>query len=1322
MRPGILASCLRGGAVVVLTSLFLLTGGAEARARDRGQGPPGTVSAGPVEAVDELGRASFERGAAGEAGRSYHPDRLIVQFHPGRAPSILPGSGAARPLRGGDGLFLVPSPPGLSVAEAVRRYARNPDVLFAEPDYTMALDAEPNDERWSEQWNMVKIAAPAAWETQTSSSDVVVAVLDSGINFSHPDLQANVWTDPLDGNHGFTCLNGTVTPGGEDDHGHGTHVAGIVGAAGNNGLGVAGTNWSVQLLSLKAFGSNGLGNVSDAVLCIDKLTELRQSGINVRVSNHSWSTTGFSQALADAMARAESAGVLHVCAAGNSARDLDIHPSYPAAFTHRGLLAVSATDSADAPASFTNQGHATVDLAAPGVDVLSAVPSGTCARCDPSGFKLLSGTSMATPHVSGVAAALFHLNPLLTPAEARDALLDPASFDALPSLSYEGYSTTRGRLSFARAIANPRVMAPQLNGFPVMNTPAHVVRSRGNLVTLSATTSDPDGDALRHQWAKPHYSHLVGAMINNVFGPGWFYPPVSNTNPYNFIAPALARTATARYLALVNDGRGGSATGETVVTVLATPAPGQPPSGTIVVTPESGPPGTVVTVSYSGSDPEGSSMLWGYTSAGGGTCCYYLTETFTVTLSSAGVYRFTGQAIDRELNLTPVSSVVVRIGDAMGEPPVADLALDVLSGPPPLTVSYDATGSYDPDGQTLTYYPECAPESNNTGLGVLVPGPPTGTCTFTEPGPHTISVLVKDAAHRWDQRRIAVMVTPEIPPDTNAPTAAITYPISSSILSGSTTIQTDVSDDVGVVRVDFYRDSGVLIGTDTTSPYSVPWSASPGDYTLYLQAHDQAGNIGTSAAVPVTVLDTVRPAVALTAPASGATVGGLVPVEADASDDIGVVRVEFYRDSGTPLGTDTTAPYGITWNSATVPLGTHTLYARAFDRNNFTTSATVTVTVVDLTPPSVAITSPTSGGSVAGAPTLRADASDNVGVVRVEFYRDAGILIGTDTSSPFTTVWGDAASVPGPHTLYAQAYDQAGNSSTSATVPVTSLDVVAPTVAVTSPASGASLSGLVTVSANASDNVGVTQVEFFRDAGIPLGTDTTAPYEITWNTSNVAPGAYTLYARASDQAINRTTSASVPVTVADVVAPTVSLASPTAGSSLSGSVAVYANATDNVGVVRVEFYRDAGILLGTDTTASFGLYDITWNSSTAAAGAHTLYAKAYDQGGNVTTSAAVNVTVLDTTPPTVAITSPANGGTVAKNTVVTIQATASDDVGVTRVELYVGTTLACTDTTSPYTCAWTVPKGASQQFSLQARAYDAGGNVSASAVVRVTSR
>jgi subtilisin family serine protease len=247
---------------------------------------------------------------------AHHPSRVLVHLRNGASRDFLPGSGPARAFPGDPNLFLVETPPGLAVAEAVRRYHANPNVLYAEPDFLVQAVATPADPLWNQQWDMVKISCSAAWDTQTDSGDVVVGVIDTGIAFTHPDLQGNLWTNPSDGSHGFTCMNGTCMAGGSDDFGHGTHVAGTIGAAANNGIGMAGINWKVQLLSLKFLDSNGSGYISDAVLCFQKVTALRQQGFNIRLTSNSWGGGGFSQALKDAMAQAEAAGVVHVCAAG----------------------------------------------------------------------------------------------------------------------------------------------------------------------------------------------------------------------------------------------------------------------------------------------------------------------------------------------------------------------------------------------------------------------------------------------------------------------------------------------------------------------------------------------------------------------------------------------------------------------------------------------------------------------------------------------------------------------------------------------------------------------------------------------------------------------------------------------------------------------------------------------------------------------------------------------------------------------------------------------------------------------------------------------
>ena len=412
--------------------------------------------------MDANGHVVASVDVAGTRRPAYHPSRVLVRFR--GTPKFLAGSGAAHDFAGDRHLFVVGNPAGVSVTETIRRYRAMPGVIYAEPDYVLQVINTPADPLWNQQWDMIKIAAPEAWDTQTSSNDVVVAVIDTGIDYTHPDLLANLWVNPADNSHGYTCVNACIA-GGSDDFGHGTHVAGTIGAVDNNGIGIAGINWSVQLLSLKFLDSNGNGYTSDAVLAFDQATALKQQGFNIRVTSNSWGGDAFSQSLKDAMSRAESNGIVHVCAAGNSGQNTDTFPIYPAAYDNRGIISVLASDENDKGVGFSDFGLAGVDIAAPGVDVLSTVPTTGCALCDPSGYRLLSGTSMATPHVSGVLAALFHINPSLQANEARDIILDPASYDTLTDARAQATSTG-GRLNFSKAIANPLLFAPVLNNFP----------------------------------------------------------------------------------------------------------------------------------------------------------------------------------------------------------------------------------------------------------------------------------------------------------------------------------------------------------------------------------------------------------------------------------------------------------------------------------------------------------------------------------------------------------------------------------------------------------------------------------------------------------------------------------------------------------------------------------------------------------------------------------------------------------------------------------------------------------------------------------------
>ena len=356
---------------------------------------------------------------------------------------------------------------GIGVEEAVARLAADPQVAWAEPNYVWSIERTPNDTRYSDQWSLMNqgqfagtpgadIRAEAAWDVTTGDSTVVVGVIDTGLDLEHPEMAGNIWVNPgeipdngiddegdgfVDDVHGWDFANGDNDP--MDDHGHGTHVSGIIAAVGNNALGIAGVCWRTKIMPLKFLAANGTGYTSDAV---DALEFAIAHG--VRITNNSWGGGPYSQALADAITAAGAAGMLVVVASGNSGFDLDQAPGYPASYLNPEIISVGATDKNDALAAFSNYGLQTVDLAAPGDFIMSLWPSRRLA--------ILSGTSMAAPHVAGAAALLLARNAAMSPLAMKSRLMHGAKL--LPSLA--GKCVTGGRLDLLRSVADPDTLAP----------------------------------------------------------------------------------------------------------------------------------------------------------------------------------------------------------------------------------------------------------------------------------------------------------------------------------------------------------------------------------------------------------------------------------------------------------------------------------------------------------------------------------------------------------------------------------------------------------------------------------------------------------------------------------------------------------------------------------------------------------------------------------------------------------------------------------------------------------------------------------------------
>ena len=343
----------------------------------------------------------------------------------------------------------------VGVEEAIAILSNEPQIEYAEPNFFVTIaDTFPNDPLFNELYGLnntgqtggtsdADIDSPEGWDIQTGNDDVVIGVIDTGVDYTHPDLANNMWTNPGeipdngiddDGNgfvddfFGYDFVNGDGDP--FDDNIHGTHVSGTIAAEGNNGTGVTGASWDAQIMALKFLDAGGGGFTFDAIQAIEYVTMM-----GADLTSNSWGGGGFSEGLRDAIAAAGDADQLFIAAAGNSGLNTDFNPSYPASYDLDNIISVAATNDSDNLAGFSNFGATTVDLGAPGVDILSTTPG--------DNYSFLSGTSMATPHVAGVASLLLAEEPGLSAEELKNLIL--TGVDPLSSL--EGITLTGGRLN-----------------------------------------------------------------------------------------------------------------------------------------------------------------------------------------------------------------------------------------------------------------------------------------------------------------------------------------------------------------------------------------------------------------------------------------------------------------------------------------------------------------------------------------------------------------------------------------------------------------------------------------------------------------------------------------------------------------------------------------------------------------------------------------------------------------------------------------------------------------------------------------------------------
>ena len=918
--------------------------------------------------------------------------------------------------------------------KAIDALEKNPVIAYIEMDHKVYIDKTPNDPRLSELWGLdntgqtggtsdADIDALEAWDIQTGNSNVVIAVIDTGVDHNHEDLSANMWTNPGetagngiddDGNgyvddvYGWDFYNNDNDP--MDDHRHGTHCAGTIAAVGNNGVGVVGVNWAAKIMALKFLSAGGSGWTSDAVAAVEYTTKMKQDfGIPIIAMSNSWGGGGFSESLNDAIKAADTAGILFVAAAGNDGTDNDVSPHYPSSYDVPNVIAVAATDHNDDLAYFSNYGATSVDLAAPGVNILSTVLN--------DGYNSYSGTSMATPHVSGVAGLIKAQFPALTSDGVKSRLL--GTVDPIPSLY--GITVTGGRVNAFNALEIDTIPPAPVNdltaGSPTFNS-----------VTLTWTATGDDGTVGTANFYDVRYST---SLITNE---NWDtatkttdepkpWPPGSTET---FTVTGLSYSTTYYFAMKVIDNVGNPSglsnfASETTTTPtkifeddMESGVGGWTHSGAgdnwELGTPTSGPGST-----YSGSNAWATNLdgdygtddmnaqlvspsvdLSGIKSAQLTFQHYYYTESYydggIVEISPDGgsswtqinpVGGYPEDALHPGNPLGPVpaysgysgagwhqavfdissydgsSDVKIRfrfgtdfsvnhypgwyiddvtiLGDLAepNTPPVAD-AYGPYTGTEDIAVTFDGSGSYDPDGDPLTYSWNFGDGSTGTGRNP--------SHVYTAGGTYNIILIVNDGkVDSLPYTTTADIVEVNDPPVADAGPAQTANDADGNGYETVTLIGSNSYDPDGSITAYEWKEGETVLGTSLILPYDFSVSGSP--HTVALKVTDDGGLTDTD-----TVLVTVNPnqePMADAGPDQSALIGETVTFDGSGSYDTDGTIHSYewdFGDGSTGTGVTTTHPYST--------VGTYKVILTVTDNGGLSSSDDVIVTVNSVPAPS----------------------------------------------------------------------------------------------------------------------------------------------------------------------------------------------------------------------------------------------------------------------------------------------------------------------------------------------------------------------------------